>query len=413
MKIAKLLALALFLCSLLTPPALADGVTLGQEQQRARDQMNQIRKKVGLPPVSLSTGLNKAAYGHSRYVLETLEYGHYETAKSSPYFVGYAPKDRAATYSYFNSSITENYYMNSLGAVGTRTYLPVDNAVDWWMSAIYHRFPIVSPRTEHVGYGPYYKAGRAAQVLDFGTDYNLSGPLTRWPLSGQTGVGTRLDGESPSPIAKFAGATFPTGYPVSMTWYQYGKSLVPTSMTVVRAADGLNIEGYKLSPANDQFHQWSTSLSFIPKKPLAYNTKYTVTFKGTFAGAPFSYAWSFTTMPAPGRLVSSVPSNGATGVARAPEVSLSFSQPIRTYSLVRTFYKNGLDSNGIGISLARASDGVELGMSIQRPTAVHARVVKFTPSVALAANTRYRVAFTLADAWGRPYRGTVYFTTGP
>lgn len=412
MTLIRILGLTLLMLGLLTSAALAEGVTVSQEQQRARDQVNLYRKRVGMPAISTSTGLNKAAYGHARYVLETGEYGHYESKQSSSYYVGYAPKDRAGKFGYSNSSITENYYIGSLGAEGTRTYLPVDNATDWWMSAIYHRFPIISPRTEHVGYGPYYKSGRGAQVLDFGTDYGLNGPVTRWPISGQAGVGTRLDGESPSPIAKFAGATFPTGYPVSMTWYQYGKTLTYSSMRMVRTRDGLNIPGYKLSPANDQFHSWSTSLSFIPEKPLNYSTKYTVTFEGALSGTSFSYTWSFTTMPAPGRMSASTPGNGETSVDRVPEVSLSFTRPVRTYTLVRSPYKGGVDSNGVGISLARASDGAEVGISLVQPTTATTRLVQFTPSVTLDANTRYRVAFTVADAWGRPYRGTIYFTTG-
>ena len=413
MQLARTLGLALLLLATLAPAARAGGITTAQEQQRAREEVNRYRSMVGMPAVSSTSGLDTAALGHSRYVLHTAEYGHYENQTSSPYYIGYAPGDRARKYGYTNDSVTENYYMGSLGARGTRTPLVTDNAMQWWMAAIYHRFPIVSPRTEHIGFGPYYLNGRAAQVLKFGGDYSNTGRVTRWPVTGQVGVGTRLDGESPSPVAQFGGS-FPTGYPVSMTWYRYNADLRYTQMSLVRARDGLNIDGYKLTPTNDttKLSYYSTSLTFIPSAPLAYGTRYAATFKGSIDGVAFSYVWSFTTMPAPGRLVASTPASGATGTPRVPNVSLSFNQPVRTYTLVRSPYRGGLDSNGVGVSLARASDGAEVGISISQPTTRTTKTVTFKPSVMLAANTRYVARFTLADAWGRPYRGTVYFTTG-
>ena len=116
-------------------------------------------------------------------------------------------------------------------------------------------------------------------------------------------------------------------------------------------------------------------------------------------------------MPAPGRLVKSIPATGATNTSRAPNLSLYFNQPVRTYTLVRSPYRGGLDSNGVGISLVRASDGVEIGTAITQPTTSTSKTVTFKPTATLAPNTRYTARFTLADAWGRPYRGTVHFTT--
>lgn len=380
MRRIPVMLLAFLMLSLWSPAALAGGVTRGEEQKRALDELNKIRKSVGLPAVTLSSALNYAATGHSRYVLETSEYGHYESNSSSPYYIGYAPKDRAGKYGYHNSSITENFYMGTLGATGTRTYYQVDNSLAWWMSAIYHRFPMISPRVEQIGYGPYYKSGRGSQVLDFGTDYALSGPVTRWPRPYQTGILTGFHGERPNPVAQFGRtctSTDPCGYPVSMTWYK--GAVKYTSITLKRASDGLAISGYRLSPQNDQFHNWSMSLSFIPQKALAYNTKYTASFQGkfnpTYGGNPdngtaFSYTWSFTTLPPPGNLVSSSPVNGATGTSRLPSVSLSFSRSLRVYTLVGTPY-SALRTGGIGMSLARgrrtARSWASLSRSPRRP----------------------------------------------
>ncbi len=258
-------------------------------------------------------------------------------------------------------------------------------------------------------------------MLDFGTDYALSGPVTRWPRPYQTGILTGFHNEQPNPVVQFGRtctSTDPCGYPVSMTWYK--GAVKYTSITLKRASDGLAISGYRLSPQNDQFHNWSTSLSFIPQKALAYNTKYTASFQGKFNptygsnpdnGTAFSYTWSFTTLPPPGKLVSSSPVNGATGTSQLPSISLSFSRSLRVYTLVGTPY-SALRTGGIGMSLARASDGAELGIAIAQPTTTMTKTVSLQPTTTLAANTRYRLSYTLVDMWGRPQRGTLYFTTG-
>lgn len=409
-------ALVLTLLILASPYALAAGATPAQEQQRALNEVNRYRRAVGLPSIASSSALNSAARRHSCYMVRTGEYGHYENNSKDVCYSGYKPEDRARRYGYANSSVTEDMLYTSLGAAGTRTYLQADNAVQWWMGAIYHRFAIVSPRTEHIGYGPYYGAGSAASVMDFGSDYGLTGPLTRWPVPGQRGVGASLENEHPNPVEQFH-ASCPCGYPVSMTWYR--GAVKYTSITMVRTKDGASISGYRLSPQNDDFHRWSTSLSFIPKQPLSYGTQYRVTFKGVFSasgnlssGTSFSSSWWFITAPAPGKLVSSAPGNGASRVSRSPNLSLSFNQSVRSYTLVRSPYRGGLDSNGIGLSLTRMSDGADVSISITRPAYSTTKAVSLRPSVALAPNTRYRLAFRLADAWGRPQGGTVYFTTG-
>ncbi len=397
----------------------ADGVTIGQEQDRGRNEVNRYRRMVGMPPVvghadPSSTKLEYAALAHAKYLaLETRDrFSHYENYADSLYFAGKYAKDRAAKYGYSNSSVGENILYSTQGAKGTRTYLQVDNAVQWWMAAVYHRFAIVSPRTEHVGYGPWYHNGKSYSVMNFGTDYTLTGPVTRYPVPNQTGVGVSLNGEYPDPLA-VCGQSLPGGYPVSMTWYQGTVTL--TSITLVRASDGSPVSGCAISPQNDpsKLHYYSRSLSFVPFDSLRYGTKYTANFKGTFNGTPFDYTWSFTTMPWPGRLSSSTPANGATAVSRTPDIALNFNRWMRSYTLVRTPYKGGLDSGGIGISLSNASSGAEVGITITQPTGAYMRAVSLKPSTGLAANTRYRLAYALADAWGRVYRGSIYFTTGP
>lgn len=413
MKTLRALALSALLIASTAASVLAGGLTPAQEQARARDEVNRIRARVGVAPVASSSALNTAATTHASYMVSANDYDHWEDQKTNPYYRGYYPKDRAAYYGYTNSTVDENWKSDSLGSGGVRTPLTVDNAVQWWMSAIYHRFSIVSPQTEHVGYTANYVPGKSVSVLKMGKDYSVAGPVTRWPVPNQTGVGTRLDYESPNPVAQFGGS-FPTGYPVSMTWYRYGGSLRYTTMTMVRSSDGAPVAGYRMTPDNDttKLSYYSTSLTFIPKAPLEYNTQYTVRFAGTFDGAPFDYTWSFRTMISPGWRTASTPANGATAVSRTPTLALGFNRLMRTYTFVASPLRNGLQANGVGISLSREADGAEVPLSVTPPTTATARTVSFTPATTLAAGTRYRITYTLADAYGRPYTGVVTFTTG-
>jgi uncharacterized protein YkwD len=413
MKTLRALALSAALLAFTATSIFAAGVTPAQEQTRARDEVNRIRTRVGVAAAASSSALNAAATTHAKYMVSANEYGHFETIRSDPYYRGYGPVDRGLYYGYSNSSVDENWKSDSLGSGGVRTPLTVDNAVQWWMSAIYHRFSIVSPQTEHVGYTANYVPGKSVSVLEMGKDYGAAGPVTRWPVPNQTGVGTRLDYESPNPVAQFGGS-FPTGYPVSMTWYRYGRSLRYTAMTMVRSSDGAPVDGFRMTPDNDttKLSYYSTSLTFIPKAPLAYDTQYTVRFAGTFDGAPFDHTWSFRTMIAPGWRTASAPANGATAVSRTPPLSLGFNRLMRTYTFVASPLSNGLQANGVGISLTREADGAEIPLSVSRPTATTARTVSFRPTTTLAATTRYRITYTLADQYGRPYRGVVTFTTG-
>ena len=53
-----------------------------------------------------------------------------------------------------------------------------------------------------------------------------------------------------------------------------------------------------------------------------------------------------------------------------------------------------------------------MALTYTQPAGATTRSVYLRPSTTLQPNTRYRLFFAYADTWGRPVRGTVYFTTG-
>jgi uncharacterized protein YkwD len=410
--------LALALASLLASPAFAQGVTVSQEQSRAAQEVNRARAAAGQAPVTSNAALNTAAYRHSRYLGEEGQRGHYETLRHSPYYTAYSPADRAAALGY-TGPVSENVGRKSFTATGTRTYLAVDNAIQWWLAAIYHRFSILNPRTVTLGYGPYYTSTRAYSTLDMGTDRTGAGPVVKWPVPNQTGVPTGFQNESPNPVAQWGRECTdesPCGYPVSVTWRQ--GEVRATSLTLRRADTGAAVYGYRLTPQNDQYHLWSVSLSFIPDRPLDHGVRYTATFAGEHTpvsggdAIPFSHTWLFTAQHAPGVLLRSSPASYAKGAPRQGPISLAFTQPVRNYTLVATPYSQ-ISYTGVGASLARSSDGTEVAFSFAKPAGETTTTVQLSPSAPLAANTTYRLRYAFADAWGRPQRGTLYFTTGP
>ncbi len=395
--------------------ARAAGITASAEQQRAAAEVNRYRQMAGQKTVGLSWALDKAATGHAGYMGHTGEFSHYESKTSSPYYVGRAPYDRALRFGYRNDSISEDILWQWIGSAGQRTYAGVDTSVQWWMGAIYHRFAILSPHTQSIGFGSYRVPGKVLYAMDFGGSYDRTGPKVRWPVPGQSGVDVGGENEYPNPLAPCYGSSAPTqyGYPVSVSWYTGAVKL--TSARLVRSSDGRAVAGCALSPQKDQYHSYSTSLSFVPRAKLAYGTRYTVTFKGVHSsdgdlahGTAFAYSWSFTTEPPPAALSGSSPRSGATGVSLQPSVALYFSRPVRTYTFVAAT-QSQLGSGAVGVSLAR-SDGSQIGISFVRPSAQTTTKVVLRPSSALARGTTYVVSFRFLDSWGRPVEGRVSFT---
>lgn len=298
----RLFIVLVLLTALGSMAQLASASTTSDEQQRAVNDVNAYRQAVGMPPVSLRSSLNTASSKHSLYMYEADDFGHYEAHSSNPYYVAYSPTDRASKFGYTNQFVNEDILWTSSGSKGTP--LLADTATQWWMGAIYHRFAIISPNTKHIGFGTHYAPNKNFAVMDFGGDYGDTGPIVRWPMPNQSGVPGSVSNELPNPLVPCYGNNAPSkfGYPISISWFH--GAVKYTSISLKNPRTGWQPQGCRLSPQNDQFHKYSTSLSFVPKYGLRYSTKYTVSFKGVYAsdgdlshGKWFSYSWSFTTQP--------------------------------------------------------------------------------------------------------------------
>ncbi len=125
--------------SLIATLALADSLDDGLTH------LNLIRKSVGLNELSINSILQTSAYNHSFYLISNNISGHYED-KNYLNFTGITPQDRAVYAGYNNYGVSENI------ASGTDGYV---DAIDWLMSAIYHRFGFLGFDIDEIGFEKY------------------------------------------------------------------------------------------------------------------------------------------------------------------------------------------------------------------------------------------------------------------
>ena len=178
------------------------------------DRVNYYRGLAGLPPVAAEPRLLKAAQSHSSYLDSANQMGHYEDKKTNPYYTGNSPFDRidAAHYDYAEAGEVVARQPSSHPAA----------AVDALMTAIYHRFIILSIDFVHAGPGVALKAHQGTDELNVTVDFGaetlppplLPALLTVYPADAQTGIPTDFDPaeEFPNPMP---GHTL-VGYPISI-----------------------------------------------------------------------------------------------------------------------------------------------------------------------------------------------------
>jgi hypothetical protein len=162
-------------------------------------------------------------------------------------------------------------------------------SLDWFMGTINHRLPIIDPRYTEVGLAAVDVDGVVFEIINFGMpEYSeFADPAwVVWPPDGTTGVGLNFWGEAPNP---FPGATFPTGLPITMSYFgEGGISLESWSIS----ANGAEVASF--GGVGSGFLSGRAAL-ITAAEPLDYGTTYTVQASGVAGGEPFERAWSFTT----------------------------------------------------------------------------------------------------------------------
>ena len=260
------------------------------------DRVNYHRRLAGLPPVAAEPRLLKAAQSHSSYLDSANEMGHYEDKKTNPYYTGNSPFDRidAAHYDYAEAGEVVAREPSSHPAA----------AVDALMTAIYHRFIILSVDFVHAGPGVSLKAHQGMDLLNVTVDFGAEAlpplprpsALTVYPAETQTGIPTDFDPaeEFPNPMP---GHTL-VGYPVSIQ-VDARQAFAVESFEIYEMAPDTPPRGLeaKLLTHSLDAETPAHAAALIPVAPLAPGTIHQVVFSGSVGGMLVSKTWQFATTP--------------------------------------------------------------------------------------------------------------------
>lgn len=288
------------------PGALGSLPEPNAEQRLALGEVNRYRMAAGLGPLELDQSLNAAAQSHARYFLQNRTHGlaaHNETP-GRPGFTGVQPWERGAFFGYPYSHYYEDmHFIDDHG-----------KAIQDWIDSVYHRFPIMDPLVEHMGYGFAREGANAVNVLQVasmdgwaGAESN-EGPednksMMVYPVPGQRGVPVRWDGnEEPDPYRFFPGAKA-AGYPITV---QFPKQHVISSRVYfasITAQDGTAVPFWLLAgdmPSGQKDEHIKPHFALLPKEDLEPGQRYTVLVRGSVklnngSETPFEKKWWFTT----------------------------------------------------------------------------------------------------------------------
>jgi len=288
------------------------------------ERVNYYRTLAGLLPVAAEPRLLEVAHSHSSYLDSIDQISHYETDKTNPYYMGHSPFDRidAVKYNYAHAGEVISRQSSAHPAV----------AVDALMTAIYHRFIILSSEVTQAGPGAVLKAQHGTEELsvtvDFGTETAppLRDPsdLTLYPIDGQSGVPLDFDpqDELPSPMPDHA----LVGFPVSVQIDSRHTLVVDTFEIYPITAEGRGapLEAKLLAHSVDE-ETPSHAAPWIAVAPFAPSTTHEVAFSGSVNGVNVCRTWRFTT-------ADSVP------------VSMRFASPSVTPGGAQTVILDGLDA---------------------------------------------------------------------
>lgn len=264
-----------------------DGDETGVQATKMLERLNAIRRKAGLNPVTLDDDISKGCRSHAKYLVANARRPEVQGMGA------HSEDDKLPGYT------IEGLKAAKASVIAIGDYEPRD-ALDGWMSTLYHRVALLEPGLMRVGFG----CARGARlgwitVLDFATGRDngpRSGPVY-WPVDNQTDVPLNFPpgGETPNPIPN--DKTGRAGYPIT-AFYPFQLRL-EKSAAKLEDAKGQEIPCWfssPESPANPMFvaHQ-GTTVCLIPKEPLRPKETYRVLLTGEIAGDPFKKSWTFTT----------------------------------------------------------------------------------------------------------------------
>ena len=292
--------------------------------------LNQIRQKSGLIPFAYDQHLEKAATSHAKYLLSHQNYGHNENRGSQGY-TGETPSMRIVAAGYPTYFGRENIVGNTPTVKG---------AIDYLLSAIYHRFVFLDFDKDQIGSGlskdAKKKSIQSIYVYDLsssliaslcqhsfalkpntfyidqlcsqttqkipkeGIDEALASiqrknnEIVLYPYANQTDVWPAFYDESPDPLPSYGVSGFPVSVQFNPLYY---KEIVLKKFNLMDG-NGEKINEVKiLEKSSDPNHRFSgLEFALMPLKRLEFGTKYTAHFEAIADGKKIEKKWSFFTV---------------------------------------------------------------------------------------------------------------------
>jgi len=258
------------------------------------ERSNQYRAVLGLPLMVNHDAIIAAATAHCAYYVQNAApydggLSPHEEEAGLPGFTGVSFADRLATANFDGLPMFEVMaFIND--AV---------RSVDEWMATLYHRIPFIVPQTLQMGYGAAQDGARACDTIDFGenpaTLPDWQERILPFPPDGFTGVPTSWDGaENPTPPLP-AGAAYPSGPILTVTFTaSSGYPGIAITDSVITDPDGNALDHVANSPETDA-HLCCGVITLYPLEPLEPFTTYEVSVDYSRNGVPGTFTWSFTT----------------------------------------------------------------------------------------------------------------------
>ena len=255
--------------------------------QAALDAINAARAKAGLAAVRLDDRVTEGATSHAYWWLfnlalpEVKGLGIHKEVSGTPGFTGNSMRDRATTFGYPLASMAEDITHRGTPA----------GAMSDWVDSVYHRFPIMRPDLDVIGYGAAVGGGLPIDVMDMGyrNEAGDSSQEVLYPAPSQTQVPVAfLGNELPDPVP--SGGKYPTGYPITINFnLRVGVQVLDWSVT---DDSGQRVDSYTIAPSIADENVYT----ILPKSPLKPGAVYHVHVTASIQGRSATRDWGFTTL---------------------------------------------------------------------------------------------------------------------
>ncbi len=246
-------------------------------------KINAVRAACGLDALLINPAFSKTSFDHAKYMAVNNSFDRDEN-DSKPFFTGATLQDRLKLQKFEGES----------RELFCQTDSP-EKALDMLVDSVYHRLRLLDPRIKYTGFSDYRASNDFIYVLDLGymdeKEQEKDWETIVYPANEQTGVKVMWDGnESPSPVP--IGTAGPFGYPVSILFKKQVTKVIKNDLL-----DNSNkpVDCFVITPFNDLNNKQINGIILIPKKPLDYNTKYTVDVRAAFGGDQKEFTWTFVT----------------------------------------------------------------------------------------------------------------------